>query len=214
MPSAPLYTYFFCQLADPLRFEDPPPGFLVAERSRRWLDMLAATACFIGSMCPAHSPATPPQLPAQTCSTPCTTDTAATLDSMDGPPASVAFVLMSSPLSRFLGPAFPCSPQVSGVSGAPDQVSDDEVPIPHLPVTAPPQPSARAAATSLAEHDDEVPVPRCSCRIALLLCCGDAAVPLTRLSVSCLSSSTSPVIVHHQAAPQAGGRDGRPLGYA
>jgi hypothetical protein len=34
--------------------------------------------------------------------------------------------------------------------------SDDEVPIPRLHVTVPPQPSARAAATSLADSDLEV----------------------------------------------------------
>jgi hypothetical protein len=106
-PSAPLYADFLSLLADPLRFEDPSPGFQVAERTRRWLDMLAATACFQRSMCPAHSLTTPTESPAHSCSTPCTTDTATTLDSMDGPPASVASVLMLSPLSRFLGPAFP-----------------------------------------------------------------------------------------------------------
>jgi hypothetical protein len=50
------------------------------------------------------------------------------------------------------------SPQVSCVSGPPDQISDDEVPVPPLNVTSPPQPSARAAAPSSADSDDEVPI--------------------------------------------------------
>jgi hypothetical protein len=56
---------------------------------------------------------------------------------------------------------------------APDQVSDDGV-----PRHCPPRPSSCAAATSLADSDDEVPIPRLSCRTALLSCYGDAAVPL------------------------------------
>jgi hypothetical protein len=44
------------------------------------------------------------------------------------------------------------------VSGTPDQISDDEVPIPRLHVTSPPQPSARAAAPSPAGSDDEFPL--------------------------------------------------------
>jgi hypothetical protein len=91
----PLYTNFLCLLADPLGFEDPPPGFPVTERIRCWLDRLAATACFLCCMCSALSPATPSQPPALACSTPSTTDTATTLDSLDGPP--VTSVLMGSP---------------------------------------------------------------------------------------------------------------------
>jgi ABC-type iron transport system FetAB ATPase subunit len=44
-----------------------------------------------------------------------------------------------------------CSPQVSG---APNKVSDDEVPIPCLHVTSHPQPSACAASTLPANSDD------------------------------------------------------------
>jgi hypothetical protein len=67
--------------------------------------------------------------------------------------------------SRLLGPAFPlCSPQVSCT---PEQISDDEVPIPHLHDTSPPQPSAHAAAPSPADSDDEVPIPRVSHTVML-----------------------------------------------
>jgi hypothetical protein len=52
-PSTTLFTDFFCLLADPLRLEDPPSGFPVAEQTRRWLAMLAVTACFLPTMCPA-----------------------------------------------------------------------------------------------------------------------------------------------------------------
>jgi hypothetical protein len=61
------------------------------------------------------------------------------------------------------------------MSGAPDQVSDDEVPIPPLHVTPL---LARAAATLLADSGDAVPIPRFSRRTALLSCDGDATVPL------------------------------------
>jgi hypothetical protein len=43
---------------------------------------------------------------------------------------------------------------MSCVSGAPDQVGDYEIPIPRLRVTAPPGPSAHAAATLPADCDD------------------------------------------------------------
>jgi hypothetical protein len=81
------------------------------------------------------------------------------------------------------------------MSGSPNQVSDDEVPIPRLHVTSPPRPSARAAATSPADSDDEVPIPCFSHRTDLVSCYGDAEAPLPRPSVSHLSSSTSPPIV-------------------
>jgi hypothetical protein len=71
-----------------------------------------------------------------------------------------------------------CSPQVSSVSGTPDQISDGEVPIPLLRATSPPQPSARAAAPLPADSDDEVPIPRFSHRTALVSCYGDAEVAL------------------------------------
>jgi hypothetical protein len=72
----PPTTDFVCLLADPLGFEDPPPGLPVPERTRRWMDTLAATACFLRSMCPACSPVTPSQPPAPAYSTPSTTGTA------------------------------------------------------------------------------------------------------------------------------------------
>jgi hypothetical protein len=77
------------------------------------------------------------------------------------------------------------------VSGTPDQISDDEVPIPGLHVISPPQPSAYAAAPSPADSDDEVPIPCFSHRIVLVSCYGDVEVPLPRPGVLCLSSSPS-----------------------
>jgi hypothetical protein len=47
----------------------------------------------------------------------------------------------------------------------------------------PPRPSAHAAATLLADSDNEVPIPHVSRCTALLSCYGDAAVPLPRPSV-------------------------------
>jgi hypothetical protein len=144
-------------------------AFQARNEPRRWLDMHAVTACFLRSMRPALSPATPSQppvflacppppplllfalilpcrlaaaalsgmvnsdlllLPAHPCSTPCTTDTATILD---GPPASITSVLLGSLVvsarAQLLlrSRASCCSPQVPCVSGAPDQVSDDEV---------------------------------------------------------------------------------------
>jgi hypothetical protein len=106
---SPLYTDFLCLLAGPLGFADPPSGSPAAERTHRWL-MLAVKTCFLRSMCPALSLATPCQPPAHTCSTPCTTDTDTTLDSLVG---HLRLSLPSSwlprlcPPSRFLGLAFP-----------------------------------------------------------------------------------------------------------
>jgi hypothetical protein len=81
------------------------------------------------------------------------------------------------------------------VTGAPYQVSDDEVPISCLHVTSPPRPSAHAAAASPIDSDDELPIPRFSHHLALVSCYGDAEVPLLRRIVSHLCSSTSPSIV-------------------
>jgi hypothetical protein len=123
---------------------------------------------------------------------------------MDGPPASVISVLLGSPAvspqqlprSRISC----CSPQVSCMSGAPDQGSDDEVPIPRLHVTSPLRPSARAAATLPADSDDEVPIPSFSRCTALIWCYGDATLLLLCPSVSRLSSSTSlPIVCPHPA---------------
>jgi hypothetical protein len=77
------------------------------------------------------------------------------------------------------------------VPGAPDQVRDDEVPIPCLHATSPPRPSARAAAASPAGSDDEAPILHFSHFPALVSCYDDAEVPVLSTSVSVLSSSTS-----------------------
>jgi hypothetical protein len=95
----------------------------------------------------------------------------------------------------------------------PDQISNDEVPIPRLHVTSSPQPSVYAAALMPADRDDEVPIPHFSHRTALHSCYGDAEVPLPHPGVSCLSSSPSPPTVRPQPALQAGGRGRCPLGY-
>jgi hypothetical protein len=104
------------------------------------------------------------------------------------------------------------SPQVPCVSGAPDQVSDDKIPIPCLQVSPPPRPSAHTTAASPADSDDELPIPRLSHRPALVSCYGDVALPPLRPRLSRLCSSTSPPIVCPQPAPKAA-RCGRcPLG--
>jgi hypothetical protein len=62
------------------------------------------------------------------------------------------------------------------VSGTPEQISDDEVCIPRLHGTFPPQPSAHAAAPLPADIDDEVHILPLSHHDALVSCYGDAAV--------------------------------------
>jgi hypothetical protein len=111
------------------------------------------------------------------------------------------------------------------VSGAPDQVSNDEVPIPCLNATCSPQPSARTAAASPAASDEEVAIPHFPHGPALVIlrflplllnlvsCYGDANVPLPCPGVSCHSSSPYPPIVRPQPALQAGGRGQCPLRY-
>jgi hypothetical protein len=137
-PSAPLYTAFLCLLADPLGLGDPPPDFPVVEQKHRWLDVLAAMAYFLRSMCRAFSRMTASQPPA--CSIHCTSDTAITLDSIDGPNAYITCVLLLLVSPVVSPPPFPRSggfcytPQVPCVPGAPDRVSDDEGPIPCLHV--------------------------------------------------------------------------------
>jgi hypothetical protein len=66
------------------------------------------------------------------------------------------------------------------------QIGDDEVPISRL--------SLHAAAPLPADNDDDVPIPRFLHHTALVSCYGDAEVPLLRPSVSCLSSSPSPLL--------------------
>jgi hypothetical protein len=131
-PSAPLNNAydFLCLHADPLGFKDPPSEFPVAERTQRWLQMLAVGASFLRRKCPAFSHASPSHPPAHTCSTPCTCSALHTpLLPQTAPLASVTSVLLGSPVvSPQLPPRsrnFACSPQVSCVSDTPDQISDD-----------------------------------------------------------------------------------------
>jgi hypothetical protein len=57
--------------------------------------------------------------------------------------------------------------------GALDLVSDDEVPIPCLPVPSPWRPSAHAAAALPADRGDEVPILGTQPRSALVSCDSD-----------------------------------------
>jgi hypothetical protein len=54
MPSGPLYTDFLCLLADPLGFEDPPPGFPVAEQTHRWLAMQSRPVSYVVCVLLSH----------------------------------------------------------------------------------------------------------------------------------------------------------------
>jgi hypothetical protein len=131
------------------------------------------------------------------------------LDSMDGPPASVASALLGFPA---VSPQpFPrsrvccCSPQVPCMSGAPVQVSDDEFPISCLHVTSPPRPAAHAAAASPTDSDDELPIPRFSHHPALVSWDGDAEVSLRRRSVSHLTTPP-PLVLFAPNPPRTGWR--------
>jgi hypothetical protein len=77
------------------------------------------------------------------------------------------------------------------VSGDSDPVND-EVSIPCLHVPSPRQPSARAAAASVAESDDEVPMSRIPPRSALASCDGDDEVLIPRPILSCPASTSRP----------------------
>jgi hypothetical protein len=79
-PSTHLYTGFLCLLADPLGFEDPPPGIPVAARNRCWLDIVAVTSCFLHCGSPTPYPLPPPLTPARACSTPSSVGSATTVD--------------------------------------------------------------------------------------------------------------------------------------
>jgi hypothetical protein len=92
------------------------------------------------------------------------------------------------------------------LSGAPDQVSDDEVPIPRLHVTATPRPSAYAAAISPADSDDDAPIPLLSLYCSDFMLCSSPAPQCFSPLLLHLHSYWSP-----QPVPQAGGRG--PLGY-
>jgi hypothetical protein len=133
-------------------------GFPVAERTRRWLDLLVATGCFPRSPCLALSPATPSRPPAHACPIPCTTEhgRSTCLCHFRPPGPSRCVTQLVSPMPRSMS-RVSCSPQVPCVPGAPDQVTNDEVPIPCMS-PPPPRPCARAAATLLVDSDDKVPI--------------------------------------------------------
>jgi hypothetical protein len=102
-------------------------------------------------------------------------------------------MLVISPQAPPRSRSFCCSPQVSCVSGAPGQISDDEVRIPRLYGTFPPQPSAHAAAPSTGDSDDEVLIPRFSHRAALVLCHGVTRFPSRAL----VFLAFPPVVIRH-----------------
>jgi hypothetical protein len=93
-PSTHLYPDFLRLLADPLGFEHPPLGIPVATRNRSWLDIIAATSCFLHYVCPTPSPPPPPLTSALACAAPSSVDSATTMDSLD---CSQACVLLGSP---------------------------------------------------------------------------------------------------------------------
>jgi hypothetical protein len=90
---------------------------------------------------------------------------------MHGPSGLTCSTLMSSssetPQTRLLSqyPLHCCSPHVPCLFGASELVGDYQAPRLHVPL--PRQLSAHAAATSLADIDDEVPIPRLSHHYAL-----------------------------------------------
>jgi hypothetical protein len=150
-PSTPLYTDFLFLLTAPLGLENPPPGVPVADRTRRWLDMIAATARFLRSTNPVLSPATP----SHACFNSSTADTHKIIHSLEGPSAAITSVLMSSPfVPHWPHPPFRVScrsPQFPCMSGASDQVTMTGFPFLVCSSLPPCQPSAHAASASAAE---------------------------------------------------------------
>jgi hypothetical protein len=91
-PSSHLYIEFLCLLADPLGFEDLPPGVSIEARTGCWLDILAVMACFFCCVCPTPSPLTPPLYHAPIFCTPSSADSNTTImmDSLDCSHASAS----------------------------------------------------------------------------------------------------------------------------
>jgi hypothetical protein len=110
--------------------------------------------------------------PPPSCSTPTYRHPATVVDSLDCSLAFLSSILLGSPseIPRRLPQSLPScrSSQVPCVFSASDQVSDEEVPIPHLYVPPPQPPSAHAAAALLADCD-KVPIlhiPPCSALVS------------------------------------------------
>jgi hypothetical protein len=138
---------FSCLLADPLGFEDPPSGILVAVRIRCWLHNIATTASFLRCVCPNPSTLTLSRTLTHACSTTNSADSTTTTDSLDGLHASVIMGSPSvSPRLMSRSHLSCCSPEVPCVSDALDQVSNNEVPIPCLQVPSCPLLSVHAMA--------------------------------------------------------------------
>jgi hypothetical protein len=198
-PSSQLYTDFLCLLANLLGFEVLPPDTPVDTQTRCWLDIIAATARFLRSVGPTPFPMTPP-LPAHTCSTPSSADSTTTMDSLDCLRAS-ACLTSPSENPRLLSHSLSCwRAQVPSVFAS-DLVSDDEVPIPFLHVPSPSQPSAHAAAASLADRDYEVHIPRIPPRCALVSCDNDDEVLIPRPKHTFLSLLHLPLSLPSSWAP-------------
>jgi hypothetical protein len=160
-PSSHLYTDLFCLLVELLAFEDLPLGIPVATENCCWLDIAAVMARFIRCVpysLPQHLPAPllapfPPPL-LQTLLLP----RPVWIDHLPLPPLSFWVLLLKTPrpLSQSLSSCY--SPLVPCMFDALDPVNDDEVPIPCLHVPSPKQPSAHAAAASLEDSDDKLPI--------------------------------------------------------
>jgi hypothetical protein len=95
-----------------------------------------------------------------------------------------------------------CHPRVPYVFVAPALVRDG---VPCLHVPHPTQPSAPAAAASIADDDDRVPTPCFTPRPALALYDSDGEVHVLRPMLSRLSSSTSLPHLYSLLAPKASG---------
>jgi hypothetical protein len=157
-----------------------------------WISLQPLPVSYVVCTCALLLPLTPPRPPAHACSAPSSADSANTMDSLD---CSHAFsVLMDYPsetpplLSQY--PLSCCSPQVSCLFGTLDLVSGRG---PHS-LTACPVPtgtfSAHAAAASLADSADEIPIPRFPPCSALVLCDSDDEVPIPCPRLCRLSSCT------------------------
>jgi hypothetical protein len=102
----PLHSplYFLCLRADPLGFEDPPPGIPVAAWTLCCLDVIAATAHFLRCAYPPRS-----RHPAHACSTPSFVDCIAAMGSLANISLSplLSWILLLQPPGCCLSPTFP-----------------------------------------------------------------------------------------------------------
>jgi hypothetical protein len=135
-------TDFLCQVADPLRFEDPPAGASVDVQTWSRVDKIAATSWILCSECPAPSHPAPFLPTHHECFTTSTTlGSSTSIDSQVVSPASVTSLLLDCPtlLPRSLplprAPRLHFSHLVSGVDASQELLSGDEIPFPRLDVS-------------------------------------------------------------------------------